>query len=87
VVLDLQPAKVQCRERLTNGWAVDGMFNFATPALHGQLSVRGRLQWPGEWFGRPDIISNPQAAHSINPSNHGVNLLNGGSVRRAMHVG
>jgi hypothetical protein len=62
---------------LTNGWALDGMFNFATgqPYTVSYL-FEGDYNGSGEWFGRPDIIGNPQAKHSINPANHGVNLLN-----------
>jgi len=69
--------KYNAAKWLTNGWAVDGMFNFATgqPYTVSYL-YEGDFNGTGEWFGRPDIISNPQAAHSINPSNHGVNLLN-----------
>ena len=62
---------------LTNGWAVDGMFNFATgqPYTVSYL-YEGDYNGSGEFYGRPDIIGNPQAAHSINPGNHGYNLLN-----------
>jgi hypothetical protein len=53
---------------LTNGWAIDGMFNFATGQPfslnfvdetfdNNSLSFNGT----GEFFGRPDIIGNPHA--------------------------
>ncbi|MGA2351915.1 MAG: carboxypeptidase regulatory-like domain-containing protein [Terracidiphilus sp.] len=56
---------------LSNGWALDGMFNFATgqPYTVSYL-YEGDLNGSGEWFGRPDIISNPYAGAS------GINLLN-----------
>jgi len=67
----------QSAKWLTNGWALDGMFNFATgqPYTVSYL-FENNYNGTGEWFGRPDIIGNPQAEHSINPANHGVNLLN-----------
>ncbi len=62
---------------LSNGWALDGMFNFATgqPYTVNYL-YEGDFNGTGEFFGRPDIIGNPQAAHSIDPNNHGLDLLN-----------
>ena len=62
---------------LTNGWALDGMFNFATgqPYTVSYL-YEGDFNGTGEFFGRPDIVGNPQAAHTINPLNNGLNLLN-----------
>jgi hypothetical protein len=62
---------------LSNGWALDGMFNFATgqPYTVSYL-YEGDFNGTGEFFGRPDIIGNPQASHSINPNNHGLDLLN-----------
>jgi hypothetical protein len=62
---------------LTNGWALDGMFNFATgqPYTVSYL-YEGDFNGTGEFFGRPDIIGDPQVSHSINPDNHGLNLLN-----------
>ena len=47
-------------EKITNGWAIDGMFNFATgqPYTVSYL-YEGDLNGSGEWFGRPDIIGNP----------------------------
>ena len=60
---------------LTNGWSLDGMFNFATgqPYTVSYL-YEDDYNGSGEWFGRPDIISNPQVSHTINAS--GINLLN-----------
>ena len=62
---------------LTNGWALDGMFNFATgqPYTVSYL-FEGDYNGSGEFFGRPDIISNPQAKHGYNTQTHGYNLLN-----------
>jgi hypothetical protein len=62
---------------LTNGWSFDGMFNFATgqPYTVGYL-YENDYNGTDEWFGRPDIIGNPQAAHHVNAANHGLNLLN-----------
>jgi hypothetical protein len=58
-------------KRLTSGWALDGMFNFATgqPYTVSYL-YEGDFNGSGEWFGRPDIIGNPYAGAS------GTNLLN-----------
>jgi len=60
---------------LTNGWSLDGMFNFATGQPYTvSFLYEGDYNGSGEWFGRPDIISNPQVSHTINSS--GINLLN-----------
>jgi hypothetical protein len=69
--------KYNAAKWLTNGWSLDGMFNFATgqPYTVSYL-YEGDYNGSGEFFGRPDIIGNPQVAHSINPSNHGINMLN-----------
>ena len=58
-------------QKITNGWALDGMFNFATgqPYTVSYL-FEGDFNGSGEYFGRPDIISNPRAGA------HGTNLLN-----------
>ncbi|MFZ1085329.1 MAG: carboxypeptidase-like regulatory domain-containing protein [Terracidiphilus sp.] len=63
--------KIEQVKWLTNGWALDGMFNFATgqPYTVSYL-FEGDLNGSGEYFGRPDIISNPYAGAS------GINLLN-----------
>jgi hypothetical protein len=57
--------------RLLGGWALDGMFNFATgqPYSPGYL-FEGDYNGTGEYFGRFDIVSNPHQGAS------GVNLLN-----------
>jgi hypothetical protein len=69
--------KYQTAKWLTNGWAMDGMFNIATgqPYTVSYL-FEGDYNGSGEFFGRPDIISNPQAKHGYNPQNSGYNLLN-----------
>jgi hypothetical protein len=56
---------------ITNGWALDGMFNFATgqPYTVSYL-FEGDYNGSGEYYGRPDIISNPHSGAS------GTNLLN-----------
>jgi hypothetical protein len=56
---------------IANGWALDGMFNFATgqPYTVSYL-FEGDYNGGGEYFGRPDIIANPKAGTG------GVNLLN-----------
>jgi hypothetical protein len=53
---------------LTNGWAVDGMFNFATGQPFALNYVdetfdnnATSFNGTGEFFGRPDIIGNPHA--------------------------
>jgi hypothetical protein len=58
-------------EWITNGWALDGMFNFATgqPYTVSYL-FENDYNGSGEYFGRPDIIGNPYQGAS------GVNLLN-----------
>jgi hypothetical protein len=56
---------------LTNGWALDGMFNFATGQPYGVNYIyEADYNGTGEYFGRPDIIGNPHAGA------HGTNLLN-----------
>jgi len=56
---------------IANGWALDGMFNFATgqPYTVSYL-FEGDYNGSGEWSGRPDVIGNPYEGA------HGVNLLN-----------
>jgi len=56
---------------LTNGWALDGMFNYASgqPYTVNYL-FEGDYNGSGEYFGRPDIIGDPHAGA------HGTNLLN-----------
>jgi hypothetical protein len=55
---------------LTNGWALDGLFNYATgqPYTVSYL-FENDYNGSGEWLGRPDIISNPYAGAG------GTNLL------------
>jgi hypothetical protein len=61
----------QALKWLTNGWALDGMFNFATgqPFTLNYI-YEGDYNGSGEWFGRPDIIGNPYAGTG------GLKLLN-----------
>ncbi|MGP8250414.1 MAG: carboxypeptidase regulatory-like domain-containing protein [Terracidiphilus sp.] len=56
---------------IANGWALDGMFNFATgqPYTVSYL-FENDYNGTGEYFGRPDIIGNPYAGKN------GINLLN-----------
>ena len=58
-------------QKLLNGWAADGMFNFATgqPYTVSYL-FENDLNGSGEWFGRPDIIGDPHKGVG------GTNLLN-----------
>jgi hypothetical protein len=63
--------KFQQAKWITNGWALDGMFNFATgqPYTVSYL-FEGDYNGSGEYYGRPDIIGNPHSGAS------GTNLLN-----------
>ena len=63
--------KFQQVKWLINGWALDGMYNFATgqPYTVSYL-FEGDYNGSGEYFGRPDIIGNPYQGTSK------VNLLN-----------
>jgi hypothetical protein len=63
--------KFQQAKWIANGWALDGMFNFATgqPYTVSYL-FEGDYNGSGEYSGRPDIIGNPHAGA------HGTNLLN-----------
>jgi hypothetical protein len=58
-------------QKILNGWALDGMFNFATgqPYTVSYL-FEGDYNGSGEYYGRPDIIGNVYAGA------HGTNLLN-----------
>jgi len=58
-------------QKILNGWALDGMFNFATgqPYTVSYL-FEGDYNGSGEYFGRPDIIGDPHAG------TRGTNLLN-----------
>jgi hypothetical protein len=56
---------------ISNGWALDGMFNFATGQPYTVSFIyEGDYNGTGEWFGRPDIVANPHTGAS------GTNLLN-----------
>jgi len=63
--------KSEHAKKLINGWALDGMFNFATgqPYTVSYL-FEGDYNGSGEYYGRPDIVGNPHAGTS------GTNLLN-----------
>jgi hypothetical protein len=63
--------KIQLAKWITNGWALDGMFNFATgqPYTVSYL-FEDDYNGSGEYFGRPDIVGNPHTGAS------GTNLLN-----------
>ena len=63
--------KYQQAKWIANGWALDGMLNFATgqPYTVSYL-FEGDYNGSGEYFGRPDIIGNPHTGAS------GTNLLN-----------
>jgi hypothetical protein len=56
---------------LVNGWAIDGMFNYASgqPYTVSYL-FEDDYNGSGEYFGRPDIVGNPHAGTG------GTNLLN-----------
>jgi len=66
-----QLPKVHTFQPVLNGWAVDGMFNFATgqPYTVSYL-FEDDYNGTGEYYGRPDIIGNPYKGA------HGANLLN-----------
>jgi hypothetical protein len=57
--------KIQEAKWITNGWALDGMFNFATgqPYTVSYL-FEGNYNGSGEYFGRPDIVGNPHTGVS-----------------------
>jgi hypothetical protein len=56
---------------ITNGWSLDGVFNFATGQPYTVSYIyEGDYNGSGEFFGRPDIIGNPYAGTG------GTNLLN-----------
>jgi hypothetical protein len=63
--------QVQQARWIAGGWALDGMFNFATgqPYTVSYL-FEGDYNGSGEYFGRADVIGNP------NSGAHGTNLLN-----------
>jgi hypothetical protein len=63
--------KAHRAEKFLGGWALDGLFNFATgqPYTVSYL-FEDDYNGSGEWFGRPDIVGNPYAGTG------GTNLLN-----------
>ncbi len=68
--------KVETMKWLTNGWALNGMFNFATGQPYTvHYLFEGDYNGSGEYFGRPDIIRNPKIKHSVNIADGGYNLL------------
>jgi hypothetical protein len=63
--------KFNYAEKITSGWALDGMFNFATGQPYTVSYIyENDLNGSGEFFGRPDIIGDPHKGAS------GANLLN-----------
>jgi hypothetical protein len=47
-------------EKLLDGWALDGMFNFATGQPYTVSYIyEGDFNGSGEWFGRVNIVGNP----------------------------
>jgi hypothetical protein len=63
--------KFQHATAIVNGWALDGMFNFAAGQPYTvHYLYEADYNGSGEYFGRPDIISDPHAGAS------GPNLLN-----------
>ena len=65
--------KFQHATAIVNGWALDGMFNFATGQPYTVSYIDNFQQdysGSGEYFGRPDLIGDPHAGAS------GPNLLN-----------
>ncbi|HEY1985633.1 MAG TPA: carboxypeptidase regulatory-like domain-containing protein [Terracidiphilus sp.] len=63
--------KTEQAKWIANGWALDGMFNFATgqPYTVSYL-FEGDYNGTGEYYGRPDIIGD------LHSGAHGTNLLN-----------
>jgi hypothetical protein len=62
---------------LTNGWSLDGIFNFATGQPYTVNWIyEGDFNGTDEYYGRPDIIASTKVAHAYNPTNGGYNLLN-----------
>jgi len=57
VVLDLQSSQFQQAKWIANGWALDGMFNFATgqPYTVSYL-FEGDYNGSGEYFGRRTLL-------------------------------
>jgi hypothetical protein len=62
--------KVQTAKKILNGWALDGMLNFADGQPYTVSYLEGGYNGSGEGFGRPDIIGDPHAGTG------GTNLLN-----------
>ncbi|MGD0096739.1 MAG: TonB-dependent receptor [Terracidiphilus sp.] len=63
--------KLDRAEKITSGWALDGMFNFASGQPYTVSYIyEDDYNGSGEWFGRPDIIGNPRTGAG------GINLLN-----------
>jgi hypothetical protein len=62
---------------ITNGWSLDGVFNFATGQPYTVNWIyEADYNGTDEWYGRPDIVGSTKARHGYNSSNGGYNLLN-----------
>ena len=69
--------KVETLKWLTNGWAVNGMFNFATGQPYTvHYLFESDYNGSGEYFGRPDIIGSTKTKHMVSSADGGYNLLN-----------
>ena len=66
---------------ITNGWSLDGNFNFATgqPYTVSYL-FEGNYNGSNEFFGRPDIVGSTKTQHAYNPANGAYNLLNANAL-------
>jgi len=63
--------KYQHAQKILNGWAMDGMFNYATGQPYTVSYIyEGDYNGSGEWFGRLNVVGNPYAGTG------GTNLLN-----------
>ena len=72
----LPNTKIRQAGWVVNGWALDGMFNFATGQPY-TVSFFGDYNGSGEGLGRFDIVGNPhQGVGGVDPATGGVELLN-----------
>jgi hypothetical protein len=64
---------------ITNGWALDGVFNFANGQPYTVHYIDQNYNGSGEYFGRYDIVSRSalrQGVGGVDPGTGGVALLN-----------
>jgi hypothetical protein len=62
---------------ILNGWALDGMLNFATGQPYTVTYPSGNYDGSGEYYGRYDIVGNPHTGvGGIDPSTGARELLN-----------